>query len=77
MDDQRTDREGGRIKWLPDNTPRRALPLTTLLLIGFIVWYWYHPNFWNLKGVVSLCLAVAVLIWDRFRVKAKNSDLTT
>jgi Flp pilus assembly protein TadB len=72
MDDQRADPDGqSGLKLLPDDTPRRALPLTVLLLFAFIVLYWCQPNFWTLKGVVGMCFVVALLIWDRFRVKPK------
>ena len=74
MDDRTIDREGrSDLKLLPDNTPRRALPLSALLLLGFVVLYWYQPNFWNLKGIVGMCFVVALLIWDRFRVKPTSS----
>jgi hypothetical protein len=70
MDELGLHQEGRNgLNLLPDNTPRRALPLSVLLLLCFLVLYSYQPNFWNLKGIVGMCFVVALLIWDRFRVK--------
>jgi hypothetical protein len=72
MDDQRAGQERGWQLITPGNRAPHVLPFCILLLFCFIVAYWLKPNFWMLKGVIGMCLVVAVLIWDKFRVQPKD-----
>jgi uncharacterized membrane protein len=72
MDDQRTNRKGWQLVTDANRKPH-VLPFCIFLLLCFVIAYWARPNFWNLKAVIGTCFVIAVLIWDKLRVKPKDS----
>jgi Flp pilus assembly protein TadB len=73
MDDKRADRESGS-RWALTLGNRRphVLPFCVALLVYAIFLCGWRPDFWSYRFLVGMCLVIAILVWDKLRVKPKD-----